>query len=485
MSNLPRLNRQNIELRQVYPERIVQFGAGNFLRGFVDWIVETLNEKTDFGNSIVVVKVTPHGTYEDLDIQDGLFHVLLQGVQNGEYMSTTKLITCISRTIYPYQDYAAYLALARQPEIRFLISNTTEAGIAYNENDQSRDKPPSSFPAKLTLFLYERYQYFQGVADKGCIIIPTELLENNGSQLRQMILRYAAQWELESDFSVWIEAYNIFCNTLVDRIVTGFPSEQIEQLQEELRFVDKLLVAGEPYHSWIIEAPDSLKQEFPVHKTALNVKIVADANPYRETKVRILNGLHTSMVPIGYLLGLESVRECMEHKALAKFLMDELYQEIIPSLDLPEDESRQFAEDVFDRFRNPSIHHRLLSIAVNSSTKVRTRILPSILAYQQKHQTIPKRLVLAMAAFIRFYKGEWKGDKIPLSDNVEVIDWFQEQWQISDSVESLVRSALENEMLWNSDLTQVDGLQKHLSDYLKHIDEMGILAIIEELNIIS
>jgi tagaturonate reductase len=482
MNALPRLNRQNRAIQTRYPERIVQFGAGNFLRAFVSWIIEILNEQAAFASSVVVVKVTPDGSYQDLDEQDGLFHVLTQGIQNGAYVSETKLITCVKRAVYPYLDYQAYLALARQPEIRFLISNTTEAGIRYDPNDQVSDQPPACFPAKLTHFLYTRYQHFAGAADKGCIILPTELVENNGAQLREMILRYARQWQLASGFSGWIAKHNTFCNTLVDRIVTGFPDEQAESLQQQLGFEDRLLVAGEPYLSWIIEAPPSLREELPIEQTTLNIKIVPDANPYRVTKVRILNGLHTSMVMIGYLIGLRAVRECVEHPALAQFLQDEVAQEIIPALNLPEAELSQFARDVFDRFRNPSIQHQLLTIAVNSSAKVRTRLLPSILAFRQKRQTLPARLVLALAAFIRFYKGEWRGEAIPLQDDAAVLGWFKTIWQPDHTPEQRVAAILGNHSLWGDDLNDIPGLHAQVCAYLERIDAEGMLPIIQNLN---
>ncbi|QPC84117.1 tagaturonate reductase [Phototrophicus methaneseepsis] len=477
---LKKLNRSNIESVPAYPERIVQFGAGNFLRAFADWAIQELNEQTDFDSSVVVVKVTP-GTYTELDEQDGLYHVYLQGIQDGQEVTRTQLITCISRTVYPYDDWAAYLDLAAQPEIRFLISNTTEAGISYDESDRADATPPSSFPAKLALFLCHRYQRFNGGADKGCIIIPTELVEDNGTQLQTMILRYAEQWGLEAGFMEWVQTANIFCNTLVDRIVPGYPKAQSEAILAEAGYEDDLLVMGELYHSWIIEAPDQIKQEFPVDQTDLNIKVVADAAPYRETKVRILNGAHSSMVPIGYLLGLESVRESMEHPVLGPFLQALIRQEVIPSMDLPADELEPFAADVFDRFRNPGIHHRLLSIAVNSSAKVKTRLVPSIKAYASKYGEVPPRLVIAMAAFIRMYKGQWQGETVPLNDDPAVIDWFRQQWQTQPSMPDLARAVLQYKPLWDEDLSQIPGLQDQLSTYLQQIDEVGLLPLLEKL----
>ncbi|MEQ8674860.1 MAG: tagaturonate reductase [Aggregatilineales bacterium] len=465
------LNRQTVSSpADAYPERIVQFGAGNFLRGFVDWVIQNLNEQTPFASQVVVVKVTPNSTYEELDAQDGLFHVVLRGYQAGELIDEAKLITCVSRTVYPYQDFDAYLNLATQPDIRFIFSNTTEAGITFVESDSATDQPPSSFPAKLTVFLHHRFQHFQGAPDKGCIIIPTELVVQNGDQLREIILHYADLWGLSSEFSAWIKTHNMFCNTLVDRILPGFPAQDAEQIMDRLGFDDRQLVMGEPYHSWIIEAPASLKDEFPVQQTQLNVKIVDDANPFRETKVRILNGAHTSMVPPGILLGLESVRQSIEHETLGQFIKDLVYHEIIPSMNLPEDELRAFADDVFDRFRNPHIHHRLLSIIVNTVPKIKERIVPTIVDYHAKYDALPERVVLAFAAFIRVYKGEWHGQPIPLNDDQTHIDWFAQQWSNTDSVPELVEIILKRDDLWGSDLSTIDGLNALVSDDIRAIE---------------
>jgi tagaturonate reductase len=374
------------------------------------------------------------------------------------------------------------LELAAQPEIRFIISNVTEAGIAYVERDQHSDSPPASFPAKLTAFLYHRFQTFAGDSNSGCIMLPTELVEQNGDRIREMVLRYAEQWRLDAGFSQWISDHNVFCNTLVDRIVPGFPSAQSEQILESLGYDDRLLVMGEPYLSWIIEAPDSLKQEFPVHKTNLNVKIVDDANPFRETKVRILNGVHTSMVALGFLIGLEEVREAVEHDALGRFLHDLVYQEIIPSMDLPTAELRQFADEVFDRFRNPYIHHRLLSIAQNSASKIKSRVIPSTESYAHKFNKSPERLTFAFAAFIRFYKGEWNGVTIPMKDDPAINAWFSEQWRTCDSISVLVNAILKNETLWGQDLSRFANFPERLIDLLEQIERDGLLSILERIN---
>ncbi len=470
---LKQLNRSAYPTKQRYPERIVQFGGGNFLRGFADWVVDVLNEETDFAGGVALVKATP-GDYADLDAQGGLYTTCLLGIQDGQFVEQTRLIGAVNRTIYPYQDFAAYLALARQPGIRFIFSNTTESGIVFSADDRLDDEPPATFPAKLTRFLFERYRHFDGAVDKGCIIIPTELIVDNATRLREIILEYAALWRLDTGFADWIARRNRFCNTLVDRIVSGFPHANAEELFEQLGYIDRLLTMGELYHSWIIEAPPSLLDEFPVNKTLapLNVKVVDDATPYRAIKVRLLNGAHTSMVPPGILLGVEAVREAMEHDLLAPFIQDLIYREVIPSVsEAPRAELEAFARDAFDRFRNPHIHHRLLTIALNSSSKVKERILPSLLAYLARKGELPPRLVIALAAFIRLYRGEWRGEKLALNDDPEALAWFREQWQAAPTTESLARAVLGNEALWERDLTQVPGLVKRVSDTLDAIEQ--------------
>lgn len=479
------LNRKTVSDLKSYPERIVQFGGGNFLRAFVEWVVEILNDETDFDSSIALVKATS-GTYDELDTQDRLYHTILRGIQAGELVEEYQLVSCINRTIYPYNDFDAYLALAPQPEIRFIFSNTTEAGITYVEADKQSDAPPSSFPAKLTQFLYERYQHFDGAPDKGCIIVPTELIVDNGAKLAEIVLQYANQWGLDTGFADWIMQHNIFCNTLVDRIVTGYPEADAAQLTETLGYEDKLLVAGEIYHSWIIEAPQSLLNEFPVDKTEtpLNIKIVEDAAAHRTIKVRLLNGAHTSMVPIGYLLGLEAVREAVEHDALGQFIQDLLIQEVIPSIDgISSDELEPFANDVLDRFRNPHIHHRLLAIALNSTSKFKERLLPSLLGYHEKTGKIPHRISVALAALIRFYKGQWQGEETPLKDDADVLAWFKQQWDDADSNEALVAAVLGNVDLWGADLTDIDGLAAQVAAHISKIDDGQLADLIQQINI--
>ena len=479
-STLPALNRQTAQTPPAYPERIVQFGGGVFLRGFADWIIQQLNTQAGFASSVVIVKPTAHGSYDPFNQQDGLFHVRIHGLQNGTLVTETSLVTCVTRAVNPYEDDMAYRALAQQPEIRFVISNTTETGLTFAPDDKLTDAPPSSFPAKLTVFLYTRFQHFQGDATKGCIILPCELIEQNGAKLKALILQYADLWQLEPAFKTWVATANQFCNTLVDRIVVGFPKTDSEAVLAQIGYNDPLLTEGELYHSWVIEAPQTLMAELPVDKTTLNVKIVDDVERYRQTKVRILNGAHTSLMPIGYLMGMDSVRAAIEYPALGTFIHDELFEEIIPAFEHPDAPLEQFASDVLNRFRNPFIHHLLINIALYSISKFRIRLLPSLFGYQARYQRLPTRIVFAFAALIRFYKGERQGAPIPLNDDPALITWFREAWQSAPDSRTLAETVLANETLWGQDLTGIDGLVDLVTGYLATIDTHGMQSALEQ-----
>jgi tagaturonate reductase len=479
------LNRKTAAVPNTHPERIVQFGGGNFLRAFVDWIVDKLNTEADFDSSIVVVKASPRGmvyeTHDKLAAQDGLYHLTLTGVQDGEPVSETSLIKSISRVINPYHTYDDYLALARQPEIRFIVSNTTEAGIVFDASDKLTDDVPVTFPAKLTVFLLERYKQFDGAADKGCIILPCELNENNGTMLRRCVLDYVNLWQLDDGFKTWLEESNVFCNTLVDRIVPGFPYDRAEAIREQVGFDDQLLVEGEQYHSWVIEGPTWIQDEFPVTQAALNVKFVEDITPYRDLKVRILNGAHTAMVPTGYLYGLRTVREAVEHEVLGSFVANVLFDEVLPTLNATPAEREQMAHDVLNRFRNPFLKHQLITISLNSTAKFTARVLPSLLAYQAQFGKLPPHICLAFAALICFYKGEWQGKTIPVQDDPAMMAWWQKVWQADLSTEARVAMVLRNEAAWGQDLTAVSNLTTTLTQLLDLIDQSGMAVALDVL----
>jgi len=483
-TTLPQLNKQAAD-KAALPIRILQFGEGNFLRAFVDWIVHRMNKKLDFRGGVAVVQPISRGLASLLNEQDGLYTLYLKGIRDGEVLSEHELIECIQQGIDPYQDYDAYLKQAANPELRFVISNTTEAGIAFNEADKLDDSPQESFPGKLAAFLYHRFRHFTGDRSKGCIIMPCELIGRNGDKLKEVLFQYAKLWKLGLDFEQWLEQGCIFCNTLVDRIVPGYPKDRIEEIWQELGYKDQLVCEGEQFHLWVIEAPQSVRREFPADKAGLNVLFTSDMAPYRTRKVRILNGAHTSMVPASYLYGIETVRETVEHPVLGPFVRETIFEEIIPTLDLPKEELGQFANDVLDRFRNPFIKHYLISIALNSVSKFKTRVLPSLLEYANRKGNLPRRLVFSLAALICFYKGEANGKAIPLQDDGWVIEFLGKQWRLHGGTESgmekLAEAALQWEEAWGEDLSKTPGLQALLAKYLIAIDRNGMEQAIREI----
>lgn len=479
------LNKKSYSGYKEYPEKVLQFGEGNFLRAFVDWMFHELNKKANFNGSVVAVQPIDKGMVQMLNEQDGLYTLYLRGLKNGKAESNHETIDVISRGINPYEEFDAYLKTAEQPEMRYVVSNTTEAGIAYDENDKPTDTPPNSFPAKLTVWLNHRYKTFGGDTSKGIHIIPCELIEKNADNLKKIILRLAESWQLEEGFTNWLNTACTFSNTLVDRIVPGYPRERIAEITEELGYEDKQVVEGEHFHLWVIEAPDNLQQELPFPSIGLDVLYVKDLTPYRTRKVRILNGAHTTLVPVAYLYGIDTVRESVEHPVVGKFLKDAIFEEIIPTLDLGREELEQFANEVIDRFRNPYIKHQLMSISLNSFSKFETRVLPSILEYVKRRGSVPQRLSFSLASTLAFYKGTRNGATINLNDDAHVLDLMKNAWGKVDgseeSIRSLVTEVLAYSKVWKQDLNQVQGLADAVAKHLVSIEKNGMEKALEAL----
>ena len=470
--NMNALNRSTFQADS-YTERILQFGEGNFLRAFANWMIHEMNHHANFDAGTVVVQPIANGLIKTINDQDGLYTLYINGIKNGEVLSERKVIDCIKRGINPYEDYDAYLANAENPNLRFVISNTTEAGICYNPKDKLEDAPQASFPGKLTALLYKRFHFFYGASEKGMIVMPCELIDRNGDNLKKIVLQYAIDWNLGKDFISWINNYNIFCNTLVDRIVPGYPRDKMDTITKELGYIDNLVVEGEQFHLWVIEAPDSVKNEIPAKTCGLNIVFTNNMEPYRTRKVRILNGAHTSLVPVSYLYGIDKVRESLEDEVVGKFIQDAIFEEICPTLDLPEQELIQFSNAVLERFRNPYLEHDLLSISLNSISKYKTRVLPSVLEYIKRENTFPKRLLFSLAALIAFYDGDRNGVNIPLKDDQSVLDFFAAQWRASD-VKAVTKATLQNLEFWGIDLTQFSGLLEEVTTSLKAITKNGM-----------
>lgn len=423
--NSPRqINRQDFPKAR-YPEKIVQFGEGNFLRAFIDWMVDILNEKTDFNSGITIIR--PIDTPQPkLDEQDGLYTAVIRGLnQQGQPVAEPRLIGSVNREIAVYKEFEDYLACAENPELEWIFSNTTEAGISYSDSDRYDDRPPATFPAKLTRFLHHRFSHFNGASDKGLIIVPCELIDYNGEKLKEYVLAYARLWQLEEAFVDWVGQDNTFCSTLVDRIVTGYPHAEIDKLEQEFGYRDRFMVTAEYFYLFVIQGPQWLRDKLKLDRTALNIHIVDDIRPYKERKVSILNGAHTAMVPVAYLAGLRTVGESMADPVISAFIHRLLNQEVIPTLSLPASELEQFAKDVTARFSNPYIRHELQAISLNSLTKFKTRLLPQLLTYSRRFGKPPAHIAAALAALLLFYRGEFQGETIPLSDDRHLLERFE------------------------------------------------------------
>jgi len=468
-----KLNREHLGSEPTLPIKVVQFGEGNFLRAFVDYAFHELNKKIGFDAGVAVVQPLENGMVSKLNEQDGLFTLFLNGVKKGKPIQEIKLIDNIVAGVDPYKDFEKFLELSREEELQFIISNTTEAGIEYNDTDTMEMKPPKSFPAKLLVFLYERYVYFCGDANKGLSIIPCELINYNADALKSILIQYTKKWNLSTNFQKWISESCTYHNTLVDRIVPGYPRNEIEEYNQKVNYQDDLMVTSEPFFLWVIEGDSELKKRLPFDKTSLDVKIVDDMQPYRTRKVRILNGAHTAMVPVGMLHGLNTVKETVENSFVGAFVNDVIYNEINLTLDMDKKELNTFADEVMDRFRNPFIRHQLADISLNSISKFKVRVLPSMIEYAKRFDVFPAGLTYSFACLLLFYRGSFNGETIKLQDAPEVIETLEKIWSLS-SKEEVVYSFLSNTSFWDDDLTKIDGLEKSFIDALSAIENYGV-----------
>lgn len=435
-------------------ETVMQFGEGGFLRGFVDYFFFKLKEKGLFDGSIVVVQPIEKGMVDMLNAQNGKYNLFLRGISNGEVVNERSEIDIISRGINPYTDYGEFLKLAQNPDLRFIVSNTTEAGIEYIGTEKLTDTPPKSYPAKLTAFMYERFK--SGL--KGFVLLPCELIDNNADNLKKCILQYADLWNLCDDFKAWIENENSFCNTLVDRIVTGYPREEIDELTKIIGYEDNLTDTAEIFHQWVIQG--NFENELPFRKAGYNIIWTDDVAPYKKRKVRILNGAHTSMVLAAHLYGLETVGECMKDETISAFMHKCVFDEIVPTLGST-DEDKAFANAVCERFSNPFIKHKLLAIALNSVSKFKVRVLPSIVEYKKMFGKLPTALTFSLAALIAFYKTDFANDS-------EDIMQFMKSSDVAD--------ILANTKLWDADLSYMKG---EVENYYNEISSKGINEVIK------
>jgi len=478
------LNRDNFPGRH-YTDRVIQFGEGNFLRAFIDWQLDLLNEHTGLDAGVVVVRPRNTVARRSMNNQQGLYTTLIRGINDeGQVVSDTRLIRSVNREIHPVTEFDAFMALARDPAMRFVFSNTTEAGIALDPADTADSEPPASFPAKLTRLLLARWQHFAGAEDKGWVILPCELIDNNGQALRELVLHLAREWQLPAEFSHWVTQHNTFCSTLVDRIVTGYP-EDAPTLETKLGYHDEYLVAGEVYYQFIIEGPQWVAEELHLDHLVPNIRIVDDIAPFKARKVAILNGAHTAMVPIAFLAGLDTVGEAMDDPAVNDFINGILRQEIIPVLDQSPEELNRFADAVLNRFRNPFIRHQLSAIALNGMTKFRTRLLPALLAVIQQQGTPSPRLSFALAALLAYYRGEREGEKYTLQDDEHWLQRFKTLWAQQQNQQitpiQLVSEVLSEASHWGEDLSQYPELVASVSTQLDNIMALGMRAALAQI----
>lgn len=481
---------------QSLPEKVLQFGAGVFLRGFVDWMLDGMNRQGLFNGSVVVVPSIATGMVAKLNRQDGLYTHLARGLENGRLVDEKRVIASIRRGIDPYTHFSEYLQCAHNPDLRFIVSNTTEAGIVYRAEDKQCDQPPASFPAKLTRLLVERYKAFNGDPSKGFVLLPCELIERNGDNLRKTVLQTAANWNLESKIVAWIERANVFTNTLVDRIVTGFPRDEVQTLWQQSGYIDDLFNTSEAFHLWVIEGPASLASELPLRKAGFNVIFAEDMTSYRDRKVRILNGAHTTAVMAAYLAGEDLVGDCMKDPLISGFMKRAIYDEVIPTLTLPKVELDAYAASVFERFSNPFIKHALLSISLNSISKYKVRVLPSVEQYLAIKGQLPTRLTFGLAALIAFYRGtvlregalvgSRDGKEYFIRDELAILQTFAGLWSNCDGspagVRKLTEEVLRREDWWDKDLRQLPGLSQAVSGYLESILNRGMRASLQQMN---
>ena len=407
-------------------EKVIQFGEGGFLRGFVDWMLQSVNENTDFDGSVVVVQPIKDGLCDMLSAQGCVYTHLCRGVEGVDI----KKVDVISRCVKPYDDFDSYMALAENKDFRFIVSNTTEAGITYSDSDKLSDRPANTFPGKLTQLLLKRFQLGYG----GFVMLPCELIDKNGDNLKKCILQYADLWELGAEFKNWIEKENIFCNTLVDRINTGYPKGEAIDLD----FDDKMVNTSEYFHLWVIDGYEKLFDEIPFDKCGLNVILTNELERYRTRKVRILNGSHTSMIPYALLSGVETVGECLNNDVISEHLKS-CQAEIVDSLDMDRNEALEYANSVMVRFANPYIQHKCQSIALNSVSKFKVRVLPSILEYEKKFGKTPKTLMFSFARLIEFYKKGTPNDDAVATEKLR---------------NGTVREILADATLWGEDLSR-------------------------------
>ncbi len=476
------------------PVKVAQFGEGNFLRAFVDYMIDIANEKGLFNGSIVLIRPIGFGDLDHMFLdQDCQYTLQLRGRVDGEPYVETRQITSVKNIVSPFRDYEEYISTAKIDTLRFVVSNTTEAGIVFNPDDKFEENLNITFPAKLTKFLLTRYEAFNGDPDKGLVMLPVELIDDNGIELKKCVMKYIDLWNLDEGFKNWVNDSCIFTSTLVDRIVTGYPRADAEKIWNELGYQDNILDTAEPFALWVIESEKDISKEWPMDqalsdKVGMDVIFTDNQKPYKQRKVRILNGAHTSFVLASYLKGNDFVNQSMQDPIMKDFMLKTIHEEVIPTLTLPKADLEQFADAVVDRFNNPFIQHSLLAIALNSVSKWKARCLPSFLGYVDKFGKLPEHLTFSIASLMAFYssadltdgvlKGKRGDDTYDIKDDAAVLEFFRDN--STKDTREFVHAYLSNTDFHGQDLTTISGLEDKVTEYLDAIRSEGMEKALEK-----
>lgn len=464
--------------------KIMQFGEGNFLRAFTDWIIQKMNDSGKYEGHVVVVQPLSFGRVKELEEQDGLFTLYLQGLNNGEVVKSHEVIDVLDDFINPYSQYDKFLKYAESEDLEVVISNTTEAGIVLDESDTDFENTPKTFPGKVLALLRHRYEHFNKDVTKGLSFICCELIDYNGDELRKCVLGLAKVKGYEQEFINWINEACHFTSTLVDRIVPGYPRDEIKEITEELGYIDNNIVKGEIFHLWVLQKEETIERLFPCDKVGLNVIYADSITPYKQRKVKILNGCHTCLVPVAYLYGIDTVRESIENEHIGQFTKEFVFEEVVPTIKLPHDQMVSFANSVFERYLNPFVRHELMSIALNSISKYKARVMQTVKDYYEINNTLPTHAMFSLASLIKFYFGERnENEAIKLNDDPKYLQFFANLKERNLSEAEIVKEVLANEDMWQEDLNQFANMHEVVTSYLKLINEKGMKeALISFLN---
>ncbi len=467
--------------KPVRPVKIMQFGEGNFLRAFVEWILQDLNDKGAINASVAVVQPMPFGRVKELAEQDGLYTLRLEGIDNGKQVKASRVIDVIGDCVNPFTEYEKFLKYGESEDLEVIISNTTEAGIAVDATDTDFTVCPKSYPGKLLALLKRRYDHFKGDMNKGLAIVPCELIDNNGDELYRCLTELAKINKMDEKFIKWMQTANHFTSTLVDRIVPGYPAAEIENIRKETGYLDNNVVKGEIFHLWVLKKEARVQKVLPADKTGLNVIFADDIKPYKQRKVKILNGSHTAMVPVAYLCGIDTVGEAVNDPVMGKFVRDFVFEEVNPTIDLPQDQMIAFANSVIERYQNPFIRHELMSIALNSTTKFKTRLLPTLTDYVKIKKALPRHLLFSFAAIVKFHKGLRGDQKIELKDDPAYLEHWAKLWaEFDGDYEKLAKAALGWKEAWDMDMNTIHPeITSTVAKYLKAMDTKGMRAALE------